>query len=173
MAIILEGFDNSGKSTLAASFGLEIVHPGPRPKNDMEVQQCLEHQLKICGDPIVMDRVTAISQPCYSEHFSLKYHDYVMKMADTPFCIIVYCRPPLEVIQNFSRHIAKDYDDVAKTQWLFDNSERIVGNYDRYMSMIPHIKYDYTRPDPIVYQVIRDSVINRRMWQYARDCIRK
>lgn len=169
MAIILEGFDGSGKSTLAASFGLEIVHPGPRPKTDTEVQQCLEHQLKICGDPIVMDRVTAISQPCYSEQFSLKYHDYVMRMANTPHCIIVYCRPPTEVIKDFSNHVIKDYDDEAKVRWLKENADRIIKQYDHYFSMIPHFKYDYTRPNQAILDMALQAQTNWWAWNYARN----
>lgn len=170
MAIILEGFDNSGKSTLAASLGLHVVHPGPRPRNDEETLVCLETQLMMCNMSVVMDRVTAISQPCYAmvPDFD-RYRRYIERMVNTPYCIIVYCRPPIEVIKNFSNHVVKDYDDEDKVKWLEANADRIVSNYDELMSKTPHFKYDYTKPNMGIIDLAKEAQNDWRAWQYARD----
>ena len=55
--IIVEGPDNAGKSTFAASIGLEVRHPGPAPINDFELNLCLHDQIISMREPIVLDRV--------------------------------------------------------------------------------------------------------------------
>lgn len=148
MAIIVEGFDNSGKSTLAASFGLEVVHPGPRPKSAADVKTCLIHQLRQARLPVVMDRVTAISHPCYAFRQPDQIEsDYLKAMLETHHCVLVYCRPPIEVVMDFSKHVAKSYDDERKIRWLREHAARIVKTYDSLMARLPHMKYDYTNPD--------------------------
>jgi hypothetical protein len=72
---------------------------------------------------------------------------WAREMGRTAHCVFIYCRPPIEVIKDFSKHIAKSYDEVNQIQWLHDNAERIVAAYDDYFMFIPHRKYDYTNPD--------------------------
>ncbi len=173
MSIILEGFDNSGKSTLAATFGRAVVHPGPRPKPEEE-EEYLRNQVLLSSQKVVMDRVTAISQPCYGDIGSLPhYMPYIRKMIGRFPCILIYCRPPTEVIKDFSKHVVKSYDDEQKTQWLLDNADRIIANYDLVMSKIPHLKYDYTNPDPQVVILARRANMNLRTWTHARSYLRQ
>lgn len=164
MAIILEGFDNSGKSTLAASFGMRIVHPGPRPVSDGEEAMCLDYQLETCQDYRVMDRITSVSTPCYTGNFASTYQEYLDAMLQKRHCVLVYCRPPLEVIMDFSRHVAKSYDEESKILWLRDNAEAIVGRYDLYMSQFPHLKYDYTNPDRSVVALAKEAQTSLEAW---------
>lgn len=165
MAIIVEGFDNSGKSTLAASFHLTVVHPGPRPTTEEEERLCLENQLAMCGNLIVMDRVTSLSTPAYSGNTSINHWNYIRRMLDTPHCVLIYCRPPIEVIKDFSRHICKSYDDVHKVQWLHDHAEEVVHRYDLMMAAIPHRVYDYTNPDPDLYGAALESLVYKQEWK--------
>ncbi len=170
MAIIVEGFDNSGKSTLARSFGLEVVHPGPRPLNVTGELRCMLDQLRNAHRPIVMDRVTSISTPCYSGHFGADYKKNLDLILGTRHCVLIYCRPPLEVIMDFSNHIAKSYDDETRIKWLHDNAEAIVSRYDLYMSAFPHVKYDYTQPDEGLRQMAiqaQSSVEAWNTWKYS------
>lgn len=165
MAIILEGFDNSGKSTLAASFGLDVVHPGPRPSSLKEENSCLSIQRRRCRQPIVMDRITAISTPCYTGNFDSRYIEAVEAMLYTPQCVMIYCRPPLENIVDFSNHVIKSYDDDNKLTWLKANSHIIVARYDEYMRRFPHMVYDYTNPDQSVIDLAKDATLNIEGWR--------
>lgn len=151
MAIIVEGFDNSGKSTLAASFGLEIVHPGPRPATWQDTLKCMDDQLATCGRNLVMDRVTPISQPCYTGKYDPIYAQYLNGMLSTQHCVLIYCRPPINIIMDFSRHQVKSYDDEVKVKWLKDHAIEIVDRYDSFMSCFPHKRWDYTHPDMRVF----------------------
>lgn len=169
MAIIVEGFDNSGKSTLAASFGLRVVHPGPRPSTDGEEAMCLDYQLETCGLNRVMDRVTSISTPCYTGNFSSLYTQYLDAMLSQSHCVLIYCRPPIHVINDFSHHSAKSYDDEDKIKWLRDNAEAIVGRYDLYMAQFPHLKYDYTNPDQSVVDLAKKAQTSLEAWTRWRS----
>lgn len=157
MAIILEGMDGGGKSTLAASFGLDVVHPGPRPTSKLEEARCISRQLVYSRRMLVMDRVTAISTPCYTGNFSSLYRRAVDAMIRCG-AVIVYCRPPIEIIKDFSRHVIKSYDDETKLKWIHDHAEEIVGRYDIYMSAFPHMRYDYTNPDPSVPAMALEAI---------------
>ena len=165
MAIIIEGMDNSGKSTLAASFGLEIVHPGPRPSTWQDVLKCLDNQLAMCHRPIVMDRVTSISQPCYTGKYDPIYAQYLNGMLSTQNCVLIYCRPPIQVIRDFSRHVPKSYDDEAKLKWLIANVDQIVDRYDSYMACFPHKVWDYTNVDMRVFYDAVDSLSFQGAWE--------
>lgn len=164
MAIVLEGFDNSGKSTLARAFPFPIVHPGPRPKNEEEERRCLDRQMFMANQRLVLDRVTSISTPCYTTRIE-PYITYASMLSKVQHCVIIYCRPPLEVVKDFSRHVCKGYDEASKIQWLIDNAEAIVANYDLYMSFLPHRKYDYTNPDRSVIDDAIEAQHSVRGWQ--------
>jgi thymidylate kinase len=159
MAIILEGFDNSGKSTLArliSEAGFSIYHPGPKPKNKVEEATCLIKQRLDCGGRVIMDRVTAISQQCYRDRIGdSELCRYANLMAATPRCVIIYCRPPMDKILDLSSHEVKGYDDAEHLKWLEVNAGRVVRNYDKLMATLPHRVFDWISPDP---GVIADAI---------------
>jgi hypothetical protein len=168
MAIILEGFDNSGKSTLASKLGFEILHPGPRPKDWVEEHDCLMTQKIRAHLRLVMDRVTCISTPCYTGEDWPRFKVWASKMIDTPHCVVVYCRPPLEVIKDFDKHVVKTYDEANQVKWLKDNADRIVDNYDTMMQGIPHMRYDYTNPDESVVELAMAAQMSVEDWNLWR-----
>lgn len=144
--IIVEGMDNTGKSTLAKLFGLDVVHPGPAPRSYEHGIQCLDSQLQLCNKPIVMDRVTCISDPIYRDRGLQKlYEQYRLQMLKTVHCVVVYCRPPDNVVLNNSTHKPKSYDTPKHLEDLKKNGARYLRLYDAAMRHIPHVKYDYTR----------------------------
>jgi hypothetical protein len=165
MAIIVEGMDNSGKSTLAASFGLDVLHPGPRPRSAKETMNCLEGQLVSSRLPVVMDRVTAISTPAYTGDLdNLVFKDYRKAMVDTHHCVIIYCRPPIEAIKDFSRHTAVGHDEKRQIQWMIKHADQLIANYDRLMETVPHLKYDYTNPNDWIVKAAFDAVFTMGGW---------
>lgn len=166
MAIILEGFDNSGKSTLANSFGLEVLHPGPRPANIMEEIRCIRDQLARAGDPVVMDRVTCISTPAYAGNriFHRAYRGHAFELVTKPHCVIIYCRPNINTILDFSTHQSKEYDTPASELALRRKARNVIANYDAIMNLLPHLRYDYTNPDPKVVQLAYDAQFSLEAW---------
>ena len=150
MAIILEGMDNSGKSTLAAKLatglGLSIYHPGPAPKSRDEEQACFNDQLEKASQPVIMDRVTCISSQIYRNRLrSPRYLDWLRKMVITPTCIIVYCRPPSELVLDFSTHQVKAHDTPESLKALEAKATGLLQQYDDLMFHTPCVRYDYTK----------------------------
>lgn len=144
--IIIEGMDNSGKSTLAKKLGLKTIHPGPAPESDSIELECMEYQLSIAQEPVIMDRITCISQQVYQNRlFDSKYTAFLHRMLSTPKCIVVYCRPPKEVILNFESHCKKSYDTEESINNLIKNGSALIDRYDELMKTIPNIKYDFTK----------------------------
>ena len=173
MAIILEGFDNSGKSTLAASVGLDVVHPGPRPKDFFEERRYLEKQEAEARTPIVMDRVTCVSTPMYSGRPMRHYMPYLESLLQTRHCVMIYCRPKIESILNFEAHAVKGYDTDEKIRWLMKNAGLIVKRYDDLMATVPHLVYDWTNPDREVVQMAYDAQFTIGAWQRCIQMMRK
>jgi hypothetical protein len=168
VAIILEGFDNSGKSTLAEQFGLPVVHPGPRPKTWEEEIICMDNQLADARLPIVMDRITCISSRVYKQKNAQEYYDYLQQMVDTKCCVIIYCRPPTHTILDMSRHSTKTYDTKEHLKDLHRNANLYIGAYDKLFSSVPHLAYNYTKPDESVINQALDMQFNVGFWKSWR-----
>lgn len=145
MAIILEGFDGSGKSTLAAKLGLPILHAGGPPKDAVQLQMNLSEQLENCIHPVILDRVSCISHQVYGGHlFEDRLMMYLHAMLKTPKVVLVYCRPPLEILVDFSNHEVKDHDTPEHLADIEANKLVYINRYDLLMANVTHVKYDFT-----------------------------
>lgn len=165
MGVILEGFDNSGKSTLADNLGKDagatVYYPGPKPVGISEIRQQLRQQAQWASEPsAVLDRTTLFSQQAYAlgnlkgmAEFACGALMEIGTIAKTvQNSLVVYCRPPIEKILDFSTHKVKVYDDVKKIKWLEENAEAIIRRYDQMFSHWPHELWDYTNPNAELYQ---------------------
>ncbi len=149
--IILEGPDNSGKSTLAKKLNEIMDWPvehsgGPTTHEDRHIRM-MEVMEK---SEVIMDRVPCISEPIYGSicrgincFEGTKYLENLLK--NKP--IIIYCRPPTSVIINIEHELSK-YANKDHLDMVEDNKFAIVGAYDTLMSNIPHIYYDWTATTP-------------------------
>lgn len=149
--IILEGYDNSGKSTLAAllheTTGFEVRHPGPAPKNFRDEFCCLVEQASNAPINVIQDRVTSVSSQVYQNKlFNERYMAWLNGMLNTPHCVLIYCRPPIEKILDFTGHQIKDYDTPEHLEKVKGKAIETVESYDLVMKQVPHIVYDWTRP---------------------------
>lgn len=166
MAIILEGFDGCGKSTLASKFGLEVKHPGPRPRTWSDEQRCLEDQLRDARLPIVMDRVTCISSQVYKGRlFDKQYMSYLDRMVYTRNCVIIYCRPPIRTMLHMDSHEAKPYDTAEHLASIKLNANHYIESYDKLFKSTPHLLYNYTSPDDSVIDTALDLAFNIGTWK--------
>ena len=98
MNIILEGIDNSGKTTLAQIIAKEIGYPirsseGP-PKHAGEMEKRIERYLQM--DNTIFDRHPAISNPLYDEAFQRTPDRFDGVLIDRLYAsrpLIIYCDP--------------------------------------------------------------------------------
>jgi hypothetical protein len=96
-SLVLEGPDNSGKSTLAralsAKFKMPIIQAGPPPRRLDHLKTCCEYQVSWMMDRgCIFDRVTPISHQCYHdvEPFIKAYLDEkILEMRE--YCWVIYC----------------------------------------------------------------------------------
>lgn len=146
MAIILEGFDNSGKSTLAKRLGLPIIHAGGAPKTDEQLQQYLADQAKYADRAVVLDRVSCISHQVYGNNMlNSNLMRHLKDFTQNDHVVLVYCRPPVEIMTNFTSHIVKDHDSIEHLEDIMQNAQTYIDRYDGIMAYVSHVKYDYTR----------------------------
>ncbi len=158
--IIIEGPDNSGKSTLASNIGLPYKHPGPAPINEFELNMCLHNQHESMNEAIIYDRVSCISHQVYNEgwfnHPLLR--QYLNSLIENKKVLFIYCRPPESHLMNFAHHKAKDYDTEEHIKKIIDNQSIYINRYDELFSSIPHIAYDFTDADMFKARFIESIV---------------
>ena len=156
MGIILEGADASGKSTLgrliAKSTGRPLYLAGGRPKDDEQMWEMIHAQREESKKGSIVDRVSSISQQVYRDGLYMR-NDLcieIQKLISPPIgepALIVYCRPPDNVLLNPTFHEWKHYDTEEWKNTILDNQAQYVKRYDHLMSMTPCIVYDWTSPD--------------------------
>jgi hypothetical protein len=148
--IILEGMDNTGKSTLAKKLSQLLAMPvftaGPPPRHEEHAQLCVQEQHKMLSHGCILDRVTCISDPIYQEdRYKSLYgdgRDFILSEGIP----VVYCRPPTRTIVDFSAHEEKSYDTDEHLEKLAKNRHLYVDRYDKFFLNFPHILYDWTDP---------------------------
>lgn len=166
--IILEGMDNSGKSTAGRLLSLPVFNSGSRPKNSSEFIQNLLIQQTYSSLKVVVDRLTCISDPIYSGKdeggFCLYARNLIVR---SPSNVIIYCRPPIETILDFSKHVRKEYDTDDSIKSLQSKAIHLIESYDILMSSLPHLVYNYTLSNSkAVLEEAKELLFDEISWHY-------
>lgn len=163
--VVLEGPDNSGKSTLAkylcdATRAL-YYHPGGAPADIQAERRFLieQQQLINSGGPLVMDRLTCVSQQVYNGHAEfdqerLRHLDVVTR---SQFVFVVYCRPPNEVLCDTSNFTWRSDETEEHRQKIITRAFEWVQKYDDLMTKVPCAHYDFK--DSTASEVLRTALI--------------
>jgi len=141
-AIVLEGFDGAGKSTLAKSLSDWLDRPvhtigGPPANNFMAEVNCFQQWMKL-NRSIIMDRCTPISRLCYEDHLP-NWHVRSLHRWLNSFkskALVIYCRPR-EFMHEPSLH-----DTPEHLERIHRDGRHIIRKYDALMDNVPHIKFD-------------------------------
>ena len=150
MAILLEGADNSGKTTLAKDLKqlnprLEYFHSGSAPRNEEHEEHCLIQQFSMCGrGHMIIDRATAISQQVYVDDrlFEPKLMMHLDRLIEIG-TILVYCRPSTDKLMSFEHFTWRDEESEAYKAHVLANQHKYIDRYDQLMARVPHIHYDF------------------------------
>lgn len=159
--IIVEGMDNTGKSTLVrslvADFHLEVRKtPGDVIGVPTRLVQWVEHELDQRPErPVIYDRFPLVSERVYG--ILLRGRCCI----DTRFDnwikwrhpLIIYCKPPIEMILNFG--------DRPQMDGVKEHAKLLLERYEGLMKHLSEsganlVKYDYTRPN--AYGTVRTAV---------------
>lgn len=147
--IIVEGADNSGKTTFAKSLSTLSYHSaGPAPKDHDDLIRCLTDQMGRATMPCVQDRLTCISQQVYWNDAPVdELQADLAAIMSVPGVVVVYCRPPERTLMDMSTHKVKSYETEENVQNLIRMQHEFVRRYDDLMGKIVHIQYDWTDYD--------------------------
>lgn len=166
--IIVEGPDNSGKSTLitylSQRFGLKKfknIRSGP-PVNAADLYSRTRYMVEQCiktrSNNFILDRLNLISETIYGpicrgkdlwQSIYKDKQDLLTSISNMhPFYI--YCRPPIEKILDMSTHQEKEYDTPEHLMKVNGELKSIIQAYDNYFASFEgdyyHFhKYDYTK----------------------------
>lgn len=156
---IVEGPDNSGKSTLvdfiARMLDIPKMHSGGPGKDTYEFfSRC--RRLINYPDHVVFDRFPVISEHVYAPilrgvdtfggNNPIWRHELLKRMP-----IIIYCRPPLDVLLDLDNHPVKvEHEDAEHVESVKRNALRLAQRYDEVIIQdYPNaIYYDYTAGGP-------------------------
>jgi hypothetical protein len=155
MLIIIEGPDNSGKSTLASwlaqSLNWRMMHSGGPVKTIEERDDRLNLLFKV-PQPVVFDRFPCISERVYGptlravDIFGDEHgQEWLRLFHSTPRCVI-YCRAPLSLMLDLEHHVSKpgSGDDAKHVEAIKKNALALIHAYDRLMTEEEHLSYDWT-----------------------------
>lgn len=145
MKIVVEGFDNSGKSTLinklAKTFKLDIHWAGGPPKNHVIALSDSTTQLSM--EDIIHDRITPISRQCYESPEAIK-----PEMIFLPGILKNFIRCKSKFIYCTGKgieHMLSECDSDDHLTYITENEVVIKLRYEHLFESIPHIKYDFNR----------------------------
>lgn len=130
--IIIEGADNSGKSTLGArlskDLGVPLLH-SVRPDPHSNEHACLRHSRdQLMPKHAILDRVYAISEPIYGpicrgkSSLGNRGEDAMLDLMNRNH-LIIYCRPHTATIL---RNAGRD-----QMEGVIENHQKIIDAYDR------------------------------------------
>lgn len=152
MIIILEGFDESGKSTLAnklaGRLGIKVVHPGPKPVDINDAKGLAARQFGLMTFAqhvnLILDRVTCISSHCYMMNVTneFKSEQAVINVLESQGHVkVIRCISyPTELKQT-------ENDTFDSLEHADRNRQLIIQNYVDVFKNIGHCVYDYKDPD--------------------------
>lgn len=169
MLIILEGPDNSGKTTLANALrsnpSVDYWHPGGAPKSLEDEERDMQGQhfkaVMHWPEPLIMDRCTAISQQVYNADITrlVPRDEAVRKLLALPDVIVVYCRPSTDRLMRTDTYTWREGEDEAHKQKIITRAHEWINRYDNLMQTIPHISYDYDAPSgPVVRANLQEAL---------------
>lgn len=175
-AIILEGPDGTGKTTLGKrlgeEFGVPYFYAGGPPAGDKGIRETCELQLKRTASPCVLDRVSFISELCYravmdpvfvarSQVSVTRYLALALK--NRP--IIVFCMAE----GGLERATRETYEEDDFTAQLRVHMPAIIARYHRVFAEIANgyrvlLRYDFT-------ETTHDELIENILTMDKRDDI--
>lgn len=154
MLIIVEGFDNSGKSTLvsqlAEEFKLVTMNNRCRPTTEREaIDYTSQVQDFAANWGVIVDRWSPISEPIYGpicRGTHLFKPETLKKHLEGLDALLIYCRPSEDKIMNFG--------DRPQMKGVIEHAPKLLAAYDSFMGTRDHIRYDWN------YASLRHKVNN-------------
>lgn len=154
--IIVEGFDASGKTTLAneigRAMGWQVLHTGGPTRDEDDVYACLFRSCQRMRMKCVQDRITHISESVYSLlHKPTKAAIAIDALGDIRApTMVIYCRPPDEVLLKgvLEDHRREAHDTDEHMARVLETAPALIRAYDTIMEIVALrnkiVRYDRT-----------------------------
>lgn len=141
--IIVEGPDNTGKTTLIEQLAKEFRLPmvkSYRPRTSGDIIR-FHNWVKACPATVILDRHPSISDFIYGNIIrgdSPSDPDLIQFLREGHY--LVFCDPPTDTILS-------TYSDRPQMEGTHENIQRIISEYRSLMATIePDFVYDFTQP---------------------------
>ena len=152
MIIVVEGPDNSGKTTLAHRLAKDLAGVYVKSESKPEQTQTVDlfdTWIRSADSPVlfpyvVCDRHHWISTPIYD--LILRRPSRIDMFAATMACSrfhAIYCRPPVSRIRHFNDDISQLTGVTENIQWIVDEYDRVFCGHSRRI-FASVIVYDWT-----------------------------
>lgn len=156
--IVVEGYDGTGKSTVAEKIGLRldapVHHAGGPPRDEADVMGCAARSLWRMNAWCVQDRVTQVSHSVYAMLRRPRESAIALaRIGDLRAArLLVYCRPSRgTILANVERHKAKCHDTDAHVSFVRAHADALICVYDTVIELarpyVPIATYDYENDD--------------------------
>lgn len=162
--IIVEGPDNSGKSTLIQNllkdYTIELFSTSKGPIHDLNYfeRKILETTQNLEFPHLIMDRCSLLSEEIYGPTLrsknlidELEYPSYYRRKLYSSLSqgetFLIYCRPPKPILLDFKNHQVKEHDTQEHLNNIILKAESIIEAYDTIVGPIANFIYDYTSPE--------------------------
>ncbi len=168
MIIVVEGCDNSGKSTIAAKLAkrlrgllIKSEHIPPLNEHLQEYMEVLQAAEMYGNGVVVSDRHHVVSEPIYGDIIrgGHKLKEVTIKQALDQISAFVYCRPSDELILGT---MAERQQMAGVTK----NASALLKGYDQFFGS----DFEYYRQKVWTYDYTKDSeeALAREIQIYAR-----
>jgi len=142
--IVIEGFDMSGKTTLAGRIAdrlrWPVLHTGGPTTDEADVVSCLIRSRRRMEQKCVQDRITHISESVYSmTEFPAKAARALDAIREIPPTVMmIYCKPPPEFLMRalHEEHVAKAHDTCDILDRIKRDTAQMIAFYDTVMAMV-------------------------------------
>lgn len=170
--IVIEGMDNTGKTTLALWLqgkirNCQLVHGGGPVRAGTQAERLMALQMASSYPrPLILDRVCLISEAVYGpllrnvDSFSGFNQELLWSWFLEMKPLIIYCRPSLLTIKS-------NMDERPQMEGVSVNSDVLLNAYDQVMANISHrgfaiAYYDYKAADITqLWDSVRDYLNGR------------
>lgn len=164
MNIIIEGCDNTGKSTLIRALlvvfpGVEVIH---RTYIEDRLQVIENAKEELTEGPRIYDRSSAISETVYCS--ALKREavasfdvDYIRQLVNNN--IIIFCRPPFHKVVESEKEEMEGVKENMRN--IYDTYTNFFRGMDFALDLCPgaYLKYDWTSEGAL--EALIDSILKK------------
>lgn len=167
--IIIEGPDNSGKTTLgnrlSKRLNVPLQHSGGPAKGKDEILMRTDNILRERNSICIRDRIPIISEYVYANALGrpsfftdeniMHYLNLLIQMHP----VIIFCNPPKEIVLG-GNHKFGEHDTPEHHRKVEENKLTIYEMYQSVFSMIPHYSYDWTQDNIDTIYLACDKELN-------------